>query len=204
MEFRMSITLAAMVKNEENCIAGMIRSVSNIVDEVVIVDTGSTDKTLEILTGIQEVSKLIYKEFTDFGEVRTFTLRQATCEWILMLDADERIMPADLYQLAAMTQQSKYDAWLLPRHQWDNLENNPNQPELAVFEAKVYPDWQARLFKNKLSMMYINKVHESLTGYSNIGSLSLDKSPHIQHYTNYFKSKERMADSYALYDRLAK
>jgi len=200
----MSITLAAMVKNEENCIAGMIRSVSNIVDEVVIVDTGSTDKTLEILTGIQEVSKLIYKEFTDFGEVRTFTLRQATCEWILMLDADERIMPADLYQLAAMTQQSKYDAWLLPRHQWDNLENNPNQPELAVFEAKVYPDWQARLFKNKLSMMYINKVHESLTGYSNIGSLSLDKSPHIQHYTNYFKSKERMADSYALYDRLAK
>lgn len=200
----MGITLAAMVKNEENCIEGMIRSVLPIVNEVVIVDTGSTDKTLEIVTGIQEVSKLLYKEFTNFGEVRTFTLRQATSEWILMLDADERILVEDLPKIKSMTEQTQYDAWLLPRHQWDNLEHNPNGPGMAAVEKRVYPDWQCRLFKNRPTIKYIHPVHESLVGYVCRGHMPAETSPHIQHYAAHFKSIQRIADTYAFYDTLAR
>jgi glycosyltransferase involved in cell wall biosynthesis len=198
----MSITLAAMTKNEENCIAGMIQSVRSIVDEVVIVDTGSTDRTLEIVTPL--VDGVFYKEFTNFGDLRTYTLRKATKEWILMLDADERILPADLQRLKEMTEQTQYDAWLLPRHQWDNLEMKPNGPGMAGVEARVYPDWQARLFKNRPTMKYVNPVHESLTGYMCRGHLPVEFSPHIQHFAAHFKSSQRIADTYAFYDTLAR
>lgn len=198
----MTISLAAMVRNEERCIAGMIRSVRSIVDEVIIVDTGSTDRTVEIATPLAD--KVIYTPFTNFGEVRTFTLKQATKDWILMLDADERIMSTDIYAIAAMTQQTQHDAWMIPRHQWDNLDNNPNGPEMEAVEARVYPDWQVRLFKNTPAMCYVNPVHESLRGFTSLGHLDPPVSPHIHHYAFVFKSRERIGESYKLYDELAK
>lgn len=180
----------------------MIESVRPIVDEIIVVDTGSDDNTVELVTPIAD--KVITYQFTNFSDVRTFTLKQATKDWILMLDADERILAPDLPLIVLLTQQTDIDAWLLPRHQCDNIEGNPNGDIVQKIEERVYPDWQARLFMNKPSMKYINPVHESLVGYSNKGAAHPPNAPHIQHYASVFKSHQQMHDRYQMYDRLAK
>jgi glycosyltransferase involved in cell wall biosynthesis len=93
---RVPICLATFVKNEAHCIEHMFKSVVDHVDEIVVVDTGSTDGTQDIC---KKYVKHIYETpFTDFGKIRTLTMRLATTPWVLMLDADETIERPDLLQ----------------------------------------------------------------------------------------------------------
>lgn len=90
----MKISLAMIVKNEEKHIRNCLEKVYNIVDEIVIVDTGSTDKTIEIA---KEFGAKIY-EFNwcdDFAAARNFAAEKCTGDWILVLDADEYVSVGD-------------------------------------------------------------------------------------------------------------
>src|SRR5438128_3749731 len=91
----MGISLCMIVKNEEDWVAGAVESVRSIVDEVIIVDTGSTDSTL---SRIQEVgAKVLKSQWKDsFAEARNVSLAEAKEDWILVLDADERVAARDL------------------------------------------------------------------------------------------------------------
>lgn len=95
-DFYMSpgISLCMIVKNEERCIRRCLESVQGIVDEIIIVDTGSTDSTIEIA---REYTDRIYSyEWKDnFAEARNFALEHATMSYILQLDADEVINDTD-------------------------------------------------------------------------------------------------------------
>lgn len=88
------LTLSMIVKNEEKFIEGCLQSVQDIADEIVIVDTGSTDRTIEIA---QKYTDKIYSfEWkNDFALARNEALRHSTGEWILYLDADERLAISD-------------------------------------------------------------------------------------------------------------
>jgi len=79
-----------IVKNEEMFLEGCLESVRDVVDEIVIVDTGSTDKTLEIA---QKFNAKIYhfQWIDDFAAARNESLKHCTGRWILYLDADERL-----------------------------------------------------------------------------------------------------------------
>ena len=83
-----SLSLCMIVKDEENVIRRCLDSVVNIVDEIIIVDTGSTDKTKEIA---KEYTDKIYdfKWIDDFSEARNFSFSKASKEYILWMDADE-------------------------------------------------------------------------------------------------------------------
>jgi len=84
------LTLSMIVKNEENMLEDCLKSVQGLVDEIVIVDTGSTDKTLEIAKKYN--AKIHhFKWIDDFAEARNEALKFSTGKWILYLDADERI-----------------------------------------------------------------------------------------------------------------
>lgn len=84
------ISLCMIVKNEEKMLPGCLESVRNIVDEIIIVDTGSTDRTNEIAR--QYNAKIFnFKWIDDFAAARNESIKNATGEWILYLDADERI-----------------------------------------------------------------------------------------------------------------
>ncbi|MBI2109717.1 glycosyltransferase family 2 protein, partial [Candidatus Woesearchaeota archaeon] len=84
------ISLCMIVKNEERFIAKAIESVKDFVHEIIIVDTGSTDKTIEIAK--KYTSKIFNFKWTDnFSTARNFSIEQATQPWILVLDADETI-----------------------------------------------------------------------------------------------------------------
>ena len=84
------ITLSMIVKNEERYLRECLESVKDIVSEIVIVDTGSTDSTIKIA---KDYGAKLYSFgwINDFSAARNFALSKSTGDWILYLDADERL-----------------------------------------------------------------------------------------------------------------
>src|SRR5690606_22915077 len=84
------ISLCMIVRNEERVLDRCLSSVNNLVDEIILVDTGSTDNTQEIA---KKYTKNIYhfEWINDFSAARNFAADKATGEWILVLDADEYV-----------------------------------------------------------------------------------------------------------------
>ena len=83
-----SLSVCILTKNEESTIEKAIRSVKDIADEIIILDTGSTDKTIDILKNHQ-VQLFTDIWHNDFSQARNEVMSHANCDWILMLDADE-------------------------------------------------------------------------------------------------------------------
>lgn len=80
-----------IVKNEEGKLGRCLESVKDIVDEIIIIDTGSTDKTKEIAK--KYGCKIYdYKWENDFSKARNFSISKSTCDWNLILDADEWLL----------------------------------------------------------------------------------------------------------------
>ncbi|WP_256984724.1 MULTISPECIES: glycosyltransferase [Paenibacillus] len=97
-EESISISLCMIVKNEEASLARCLDSVNGIADEIVIVDTGSTDQTRQIAARYTE--RIINFEWVDdFAAARNFAFEQATSEYILWLDADDVFEPDDRVKL---------------------------------------------------------------------------------------------------------
>lgn len=84
-----SLALTTFVKNEAPIVSGLFESVQGLVDEMVVIDTGSTDGTQDIarLWG----AKLIEHELIDFAFIANFAMGHCTADWVLQLDADERM-----------------------------------------------------------------------------------------------------------------
>lgn len=83
-----TISLCMIVKNEEKVLSKCLESVQGIVDEIIIVDTGSTDKTLDVAK--KYTDKIYYFDWiSDFSAARNESLKYANSDYILILDADE-------------------------------------------------------------------------------------------------------------------
>lgn len=92
------ISLCMIVKNEEKYLKRCVDSVSDLVDEVIIVDTGSSDETINIAS--QLTKKVYKKEFNgNFAEMRNYAINQAQNDWILFLDADEFFYPNEVMRI---------------------------------------------------------------------------------------------------------
>lgn len=192
----MTISLCTFVKNEENCIAHMIESVQNYVDEIIVVDTGSIDKTIEIAMACAIKPFAIHRmPFTNFGDIRTKCSHLATKDWILMLDADETLSnPERLKDCIEHANVSKIDAYSFSRFRWLDLEMT-KQTELEAF-----PDPQVRFYRNNKAFEWKRELHEYFHGaavfHANLG-------PSINHFHDVFKSPERLAERKKLYEELA-
>lgn len=84
------VSLTMIVKNEEHNLADCLRSVADLVDEIVIADTGSTDRTKEIARQFGAIV-VDFPWIDDFAAARNEALRHATGEWIFWMDADDRL-----------------------------------------------------------------------------------------------------------------
>ncbi len=159
-----TISLCMITKNEEKNLANCLSSVKELVDEIIIVDTGSTDKTKEIAKKFN--AKIIdFKWVDDFSAARNESLRHATKQWILVLDADEVIAKEDLSKLKELVNDKENDAFLLLQ------KNYTNDTSIAGFvneehkkENKSYAGWYGslivRLFRNKKGYDFEGTVHE--------------------------------------------
>jgi len=85
-----TLSLCMIVRDEEVNLADCLKSTIDVVDQIIIVDTGSTDRTVEIA---KEFGAEVYhfKWCDDFAEARNESIKHATCDWILWMDADERL-----------------------------------------------------------------------------------------------------------------
>jgi len=87
------LTVIIPCKNERRNIRPCIESARQVADEVLIADSGSTDGTLEIVDQIGGCRR-IEREYVHSGDFKNWAIPQASCAWVLILDADERITPA--------------------------------------------------------------------------------------------------------------
>ena len=98
-----TISLSMIVKNEEDVLARCLDSVKDIVDEIIIVDTGSIDKTKEIAK--EYTDKIFdFKWIDDFSAARNYSFSKASKDYIFWLDADDIILEEDKEKLKQLKQ----------------------------------------------------------------------------------------------------
>ncbi|OCT14338.1 glycosyl transferase [Paenibacillus pectinilyticus] len=98
-----SISLCMIVKNEEQALGRCLHSVRDVADEIIIVDTGSTDRTKEIAASFGAVI-YDFAWIDDFGAARNYSFSKATQSYILWLDADDEFEEIDRIKLVALKQ----------------------------------------------------------------------------------------------------
>lgn len=114
-----TVSLCMIVKNEEKNIAALMGDVCSIIEEVHIVDTGSTDATLIILQDLQDRYRNIkihkFEWVDDFSKARNYAFSHATKDWVFWLDGDDRVDSAQLKHFKDnILDDPNVDAWILP------------------------------------------------------------------------------------------
>lgn len=173
------ISLCMIVKNEEKLLERCLNSVKGYVDEMIVVDTGSTDRTWQIAESCGAVV-LSHEWNHDFAEARNVALKHATGDWILQLDADEYFIDGTQHKIKeAIEGNREKDAFLV---QITNLIG-----EGQIGNSHVY----TRLFKNKKSIRYEGNIHEQLKndGQSLVGEWTTIRIVHSGYMESVVKEK---------------
>lgn len=165
------LSVILITKNEAHNIEACLRSI-DFADEIIIVDSGSTDKTITLAkqfsTAVIETA-----DWPGFGPQKNRALAQAKGEWILSIDADERVTPELKAEILNVIQQkTEYQAFYLPR--------------LSSFcgyfikRCGWYPDYIVRLFRKDSGQFSNDLVHEKvIIDHGEIGKLK----NHLIHHT---------------------
>jgi glycosyltransferase involved in cell wall biosynthesis len=180
------LTLSMIVKNEEKSLPGCLDSVKDVVDEIIIVDTGSTDRTKEIAV---EYGAKVY-DFTwinDFAAARNESLKHCTGVWIIYLDADERLHPDSKKAMKLLLEETpeQVSAYIC------TIESNHVQLDESIEKHRGgYP----RLFRNygypKIS--FKGRVHEQIAPSLFDLGLKIGFSDIIIEHLGYNQSREIM------------
>ncbi|MBY4895634.1 glycosyltransferase family 2 protein [Cupriavidus sp. AU9028] len=165
----MSISVVLITKNEAHNIAACLESVSWC-DRAIIVDSGSTDGTQDLARalGAQVVETA---DWPGFGPQKNRALAHADTDWVLSIDADERVTPELREQIVAAMQSGSADAYRMPR-----LSRFCGR---FIRHAGWYPDYVVRLFRRGKARFTDDLVHENLIVDGTTGSLSTP----LLHYT---------------------
>jgi glycosyltransferase involved in cell wall biosynthesis len=177
------LSVCLITSNEEDNLPRVLNSVQGVADEIVVLDCGSKDRTVEVARG--GGARVITRAWTDFADQKNAVAAAASHDWILSLDADEELSP----ELRAAL-----------------LEWKKKDPEFAVYEfarrtwylgawvkhTGWYPDFQRRLFRRDAAQ-FSGIIHESLRFEGKPGRLDGD----LLHYTvRSFEEHERKVESY--------
>ncbi len=172
MAFKATIGVLMIVKNEEQHLAACLDTVKDWVDEIVIVDSGSTDNTAEIAARYTD-KFYVHPQWPGFGKQRQLAQSYMKSTWVLALDADERVTD-ELKKniLNAVKKDSKSTAFKINRLS-------------AAFGKFIKhsgwsPDWVLRLYRNDEAQYNDALVHEKVE----VQGLKVKKlKGHLLHYT---------------------
>ena len=166
-----TLSVIVITRNEEANLGGCLASLEGIAREIVVVDTASQDRTLEIARNYGA----IIAEPTDwpgFGPQKNRALDLATSEWVLSLDADERLTPALRSEIVtAINHSAQVDCFAIPRLSW--------YCGRFIRHSGWSPDYVDRLFKRGSARFSDDLVHERLIPNGQVARL---KNPML-HYS---------------------
>jgi glycosyltransferase involved in cell wall biosynthesis len=142
--------------NIEACLAGL-----GFADEIVVVDSMSTDRTVEIARTFTE--KIVLREFNGFSEQKSAALEMATGDWVFFVDADEIVSEELALAIADAVASGRYDAYRMPR-----------RTSFLGREMRYcgwYPDYQLRLARREKASFPERLVHETIEVDGSVGTL---------------------------------
>ncbi|MEK4190997.1 glycosyltransferase [Paenibacillus sp. FSL L8-0494] len=140
-----TVSLCMIVKNEEKTLARCLDSVVGKVEEIIIVDTGSEDNTIEIAK--RYTSNIYSFQWTgSFAEARNFSIRQSSCDYILVMDADEYLdEDSDIHKVCV----TGFDYYVLKIKNYLSFD-------------QTFIHYNVRLFVNNENLYFENQLHEHL------------------------------------------
>lgn len=166
------LSVLIRTKNEERNIERVIKSVQGLADEIVVLDSGSTDRTVEIAKSLG--AKVFFKEWEGGGNQLNYGVGLCSGEWVLVLDADEEASIELRESIKKELKNPRYEVYKLCRRTF----------YLGDFLNHAwYPEWRVRLFK-KGKVRFEGELHESVIFEGKAEKLKGD----IYHYS--FKSLE--------------
>jgi len=164
----LTLSIAIITKNEEANLARTLASV-RWADEIVIVDSGSTDGTAVIAR--EYGAKFFVEEWKGFGAQKNSAIAKCSGDWVLALDADEEVSPALAEEIRTLLAgQPQHDAYFLPRRnfflgRW-------------MRHGGYYPDPKLRLFRRGSAQFEERAVHETIRPTGTPGRLRGDLLHH--------------------------
>ena len=179
----MKISATLITLNEEKNLARALDSL-RCCDEIVVVDSGSRDRTVEIAEGYG--ARVVHREFQGYTDQKNFAAQSSQHDWVLSLDADEALSPALEEELRLLkTGTARFDAYSFPRRahylgRW-------------IRHSGWYPDRKVRLYDRRKGCWMGDYVHESVKVLGKVGRLRGD----LLHYTcDTFSSHIQTVDRY--------
>ncbi len=166
----MNLSVIVITKNEAERLPRCLESVREIADEIIVLDSGSTDATLEIARRYTE-KVFVSPDWPGFGPQKNRALDYATGEWVLSLDADEWLTPELLMAIQTTLKAPTADVYEIPR-----LSSFCGRP---MRHSGWWPDHVARLFRRGSARFSDDLVHERLVFTGAAGRL---KTP-LRHET---------------------
>lgn len=166
---KIPVSVVVITKNEEKNIKDALESVKDF-EEIIIVDSFSEDKTLEICR--EYTDKIFQHEWQGFAKQKQLAIDKTTLPWVLVLDADERVTEGLKNEILEKIKDDK-NGYFIPRknfflNRW-------------IKHSGWWPDYTLRLFKKDRGKMQQREVHEKIIVDGKIGYL---REPLI-HYTYY-------------------
>jgi len=160
-DFLASLSVMVITKNEAHNIGACLHS-AMFADQIVVVDSGSTDETVQIAKSLG-AEVVVSTDWPGFGVQKNRALALANSEWVLSLDADERLTPELLAEIQATLKAPHFDVYSFPR-----LSSYCGQ---YIRYSGWYPDRVIRLFRRRSARFSDDLVHEKVITSSVVGQL---------------------------------
>lgn len=205
-----TLSVCMIVKDEQAYLGPCLQSIKTVADEIVVVDTGSTDRTADIAR-IFGAKVFYYKWNDDFAAARNYGLEKARGDWILVIDADEIISQKDKDKFLHFCHQLPKDERLSCTL---TTLNFTDQPESAgwVKDEDNYPEIQAkgwvptdkvRLFPNHKNIRFVYPVHEVVDPVLKEYGYRIDRCPiPVLHFGKL--NRDRKRERWNTYYRIGK
>ena len=193
-----SLCLAMIVRDEESNLSEWLLEAARHVEEIVVVDTGSKDGTVDLLKTVG--AKVLHQQWADdFSYHRNFGIQHATTDWILILDADERLKRVHWFTLSSLLNNEDVMAYSFTVKNYHSTRDLSNYDTMKSF----------RLFRNHHDIKYSGSVHNQLvpgiqTACRRTGMITQHSYITIEHFGYALEGKAKEAKHERIYRMVTK